>query len=61
MLKLKLKVVVAAVVVFAVAASGAGWKWASGSSHRGSKHGATQPYRVAGWTWDESTLGPDAA
>jgi hypothetical protein len=61
MLKLKLKVVVAAVAVFTIAASGAGWKWASESSHRGSKHGATQPYRVAGWTWDESAPDSDAA
>jgi hypothetical protein len=57
MSKRTLKVVVGMVVVFAVAATGAGWKWCG--SHDG-KHGATQPYRVAGWTWDGASMGPDA-
>jgi hypothetical protein len=56
MYKLKGRIVVAAVVVFAVAATGAGWKWC-GAGH--SKHGANQPYRVAGWTWDAPADSPD--
>jgi hypothetical protein len=55
--KLKVRVVVTAVVVFTVAATGAGWKWC-GAGH-GAKHGANQPYGVAGWTWDAPADSPD--
>ena len=51
---MKLRMFVLAALVGALAAlavSGAGWKWSSPTNGH-----AFGPEKVAGWTWDESTL-----
>jgi hypothetical protein len=50
---MRTRIAILLIVTFAIAAVGAGWKWHS-------YKGASNQYRIAGWTWGENAVSTGA-